>query len=76
MKPFMGLLGLSGSFTFFLAGDMGGDIMEPDTDTEDTDDLTAEGSKFAIPCRSVSPPVSLRPPGENWSDNSWLQQKQ
>lgn len=28
MNPFMGLLGFSGSFSFFLAGEMGGDIMD------------------------------------------------
>ena len=69
MNPFMGLLGLSASLAVFLAGDMGGDIMPPEL----TEDLTAEGSRLAIPCLRVNPPVSRLPaPGENWSDNSWL----
>ena len=71
MNPFMGLLGLSGSFAFFFAGDIGGDIMEPPP----VDDLTDEGSRFAIPCRSGNP-LLLGPPGENWSTRSWLNMKQ
>lgn len=80
MKPFMGRLGLSVSLVF-LAGDMGGDIMEPDTDTAPVE-RTADGSSEAMPWRRVRPaadtgPASLdsetRPPGENWSVNSWLE---
>ena len=71
MKPFMGLLGLSVSFTFFLAGDMGGDMMEP----EAVEERTAAGRRFAIPCLRVRPPGSRRAPGENWSDKSWLKCK-
>ena len=66
----MGLLGLSGSFAFFFAGDIGGDIMEPPPP-----DLTDDGSRFAIPCRSGIPAL-LGPPGENWSASSWLNTKQ
>ena len=73
MNPFIGLLGLSESLTFFLAGDMGGDMMDP----EAVEDRTAGGRRFAIPCLRVRPPASrLAPapaPGENWSDNSWLE---
>ena len=66
----MGLLGLSGSFAFFFAGDIGGDIIDPPPVL----DLTDEGSRFAIPCLSGIP-LLLGPPGENWSARSWLNRK-
>ena len=72
MNPFMGLLGLSASLVVFLAGDIGGDLMDPVPDNL-TAAAAAEGSKFAIPCRSVEPPAPTVPclaPGENWSDIS------
>ena len=71
MNPFMGRLGFSGSLAVFLAGDMGGDITEP----EAVEALT-EGRRLAIPCRRLRPPnpeSGRRPPGENWSDKSWLE---
>ena len=66
MKPFMGLLGLSVSLVF-LAGDIGGDIMDPVPPEDLTEATAADGSKLAIPCRSVKPPGSLLIFGENWS---------
>jgi len=57
INPFIGRLGLSGSFTFFLAGDIGGDIMLP------------RGSREAIPWRSGPP---LGPPGDSCSARSAL----
>ena len=69
MNPFIGLLGLSVSLTVFLAGDIGGDMMEP----EPVEDRTGGGRRFAMPCLRVKPPRSRRAPGENWSDKSWLE---
>ena len=74
MNPFMGLLGLSGSLPVFLAGDIGGDIMEPPEAVE----ARTEGRRLAIPCLSVRPPrpeSGRRAPGENWSDRSWLEKE-
>ena len=71
MKPFMGLLGLSGSLPVFLAGDIGGDIIEPEAVEART-----EGRRLAIPCLSWRPESGLwRAPGENWSDKSWLEKE-
>ena len=68
MNPFIGLFGLSVSLTVFFAGDIGGDMMEP----EPAEDRTGGGRRLAMPCLRVKPPVSRLAPGENWSDKSWL----
>ena len=70
MNPFMGLLGLSGSLPVFLAGDIGGDIIEPEAVEART-----EGRRLAIPCLSWRPESGRRAPGENWSDRSWLEKE-
>ena len=70
MNPFMGLLGLSGSLPVFLAGDIGGDIIEPEAVEART-----EGRRLAIPCRSWRPESGRRAPGENWSHRSWLEKE-
>ena len=68
MNPFIGRFGLSVSLTVFLAGDTGGDMMEP----EPAEDRAGGGRRLAMPCLRVKPPVSRLAPGENWSDKSWL----
>ena len=71
MNPFIGLLGLSGSLPVFLAGDIGGDIIEPEAVEART-----EGRRLAIPCRSWRPESGRgRAPGENWSHRSWLEKE-
>ena len=72
MNPFIGLFGLSVSFTVFFAGDIGGDMMEP----EPVEDRTGGGRRLAMPCLRVKPPVSRLAPGENCSDKSWLKRRE
>ena len=72
MNPFIGLLGLSVSLTVFFAGDIGGDMMEP----EPVEDRTGGGRRLAMPCLRVKPPISRLAPGENWSDKSWLKRRE
>ena len=71
MNPFIGLFGFSGSLTVFFAGDIGGDMIEPEL----VEHRAGGGRRLAMPCLRVKPPVSRLAPGENCSDKSWLKQE-